>query len=310
MQTRVFSSSPHDTAAGDTRTPATDIRGYLRDLAREGTLHFKANPGNAGDSIIASATFQLFEDLGIDYQIIPVEGFDATGKLVVFGGGGNLVEGQTYARQFIERHHQQARRLVVLPSTVSGHQDLLARLDDKVEIFAREEKSLQHLRQHCRAAKILISDDLAFHLDTSRLLDASLPCLHGCLFHKRFVRRQFLLLIAAIRRALLHTTTIHCFRTDREKTNLPRPLWNADISKWFRCGTRSPAEADRSSRMMLQFLDHYREVHTNRLHVAIAATLLDKEVRFYPNDYFKCEAVFRYSMQHRFPKVRWVNPTD
>jgi exopolysaccharide biosynthesis predicted pyruvyltransferase EpsI len=50
----------------------------------------------------------------------------------------------------------------------------------------------------------------------------------------------------------------------------------------------------------------FEEIRTDRLHVAIAGAVLGKSVKFHPNNYFKCRAVFEYSMAHRFSTVEWV----
>ncbi len=53
---------------------------------------------------------------------------------------------------------------------------------------------------------------------------------------------------------------------------------------------------------MINFLEEYKVVNTDRLHVAILASLLGKEVNFYPNSYYKNEAVYNYSLFNRYPK--------
>lgn len=45
--------------------------------------------------------------------------------------------------------------------------------------------------------------------------------------------------------------------------------------------------ARNSTRCMINFLEEYKVVNTDRLHVAILASLLGKEVNFYPNSYYK-----------------------
>ena len=80
----------------------------------------------------------------------------------------------------------------------------------------------------------------------------------------------------------------------------------AASQKLFKCGTATSEQAEIATRMMFEFLTRYDEVRTNRLHIAIAGALLGKRVKFYPNSYYKCEAVYRYSMKDRFPNVQWM----
>ena len=52
-------------------------------------------------------------------------------------------------------------------------------------------------------------------------------------------------------------------------------------------------------------LQKYEQVNTDRLHIAIAATLLGKKVKLFPNSYYKNRAVFEYSLK-RFSNVSFV----
>ena len=50
----------------------TDINGFLKQYTGKEVVYC-ANPGNAGDALIAHTTFQLFEKLDIKLQIIKHE---------------------------------------------------------------------------------------------------------------------------------------------------------------------------------------------------------------------------------------------
>jgi exopolysaccharide biosynthesis predicted pyruvyltransferase EpsI len=52
-------------------------------------------------------------------------------------------------------------------------------------------------------------------------------------------------------------------------------------------------------------IDRYQVVYTDRLHVAIAGCLLNKEVHLYPGGYFKNKAVYRSSMQGIFDNIHF-----
>lgn len=285
--------------------PRTDVLSFLRGLAGPDPVFYKPNPGNAGDSLIACATFQLFKKAGIQYQLIDDGAFDPSGKTVLYGGGGNLVEGRLEARRFIERCHESAARLVLLPHTVSGHEDLLGRMGPTVDLFLREEVSLEHVEHAAPRANHFLADDLAFSLDSEGLLQESVTRPVAGIRFKQLVRRERMLSREALCRRC-GKKTLTCFRTDKEKTGRSGGWLNADLSKLFKCGTDTEEQAAASSRMLLSFLNRYDEVRTNRLHVAVAGALLGKAVLFYPNSYFKCEAVYRYSMVDRFPTVRWM----
>ena len=284
-----------------------DFEAYLIDLKARGPVWFYPNRGNAGDALILSATVQLLARLGIDFSLIDEGSFDAAGKVVVYGGGGNLVEGRNEARRFLERHHAAAEKLVVFPHTISGHEDLLGRLGANVDVFARENVSFEHVQRYAPGATHFLVDDLAFGLDVDAVLAADLSRPFAGIPLKRLVRREAALLRAALRRRTGPERILNCFRTDGEQTDIRRPSGNMDLSKLFKYGSASlPERSLRASSMILQMLSLYDEVRTNRLHLAVAGALLGKKVQFHPNSYFKCEAVYRYSMKDRFPTVQWM----
>ena len=280
----------------------TELGAYLKELAEQGVLFFRPNPGNAGDSLIACATFQLFEEFGIPYRLFDDSSFDPAGKVVVFGGGGSLVPEYRAAWQFVERYHQAAKKLVILPQTISGHEDLLGQLGSNVDVFVREEVSFEHVQRHAPQANLFLEDDLALSLDVSAVLAADLPRPFRHVPLKQLIRRE----VALLRAAGCRSDVLNCFRTDKEKTDLRRPYGNADLSKLFKVGTSTPEEALLASHLIFQMLNQYEEVRTNRLHLAIAGALLGKDVKFYPNSYFKNEGVYQFSMKGRFPNVQWM----
>lgn len=86
------------------------------------------------------------------------------------------------------------------------------------------------------------------------------------------------------------------FRTDRERSSdnsLPKN--NRDISKE---GTeQTPINK------FLNSISKYSEVHTDRLHVSIAAALMGRSVHLYANSYFKNQSIYESSLSDAFPNV-------
>ena len=88
------------------------------------------------------------------------------------------------------------------------------------------------------------------------------------------------------------------FRRDRESAQrLTIPACNNDLNAKG-CHTTCPGA-------FVAAVDEFSIVHTDRLHVAIAACLLGKELHLYPGSYFKNRAVFNSSMKGRFPNVHF-----
>ena len=100
-----------------------NIADFLASL-QDDPIYYRPNPGNGGDGLIAEGTYQLFDRIKLDYQLWndDAEIEDAT---LIYAGGGNLVPEYTDASDFIGLHHARAKRLVLLPHSVSGHEGLL-----------------------------------------------------------------------------------------------------------------------------------------------------------------------------------------
>jgi len=99
---------------------------------------------------------------------------------------------------------------------------------------------------------------------------------------------------------------LNCFRTDKEKTGIKRPWDNLDLSKLFAYGIENYSLAFYSSCKLLNFINQYSTVRTDRLHLCIAGALLGKNVKMYPNNYYKNKAVYQHSIKDKLPNVTWM----
>lgn len=85
-------------------------------------------------------------------------------------------------------------------------------------------------------------------------------------------------------------------RTDKESTRRWKvPAKNQDISLW---GTTYD-----NTNCFVEAINAVRKVHTDRLHVAIVACMLQKKVILYEGNYFKNKAVYLSKMKGRFDVV-------
>jgi exopolysaccharide biosynthesis predicted pyruvyltransferase EpsI len=294
----------------------TPIVQYLRSLPQGKKIYFFANPGSAGDSMIALSTYQLFRQLGIDYCIVDrAQAFDPTGKFMVYSGGGNLVEYYNTARKLIQKYYPFVEKLVILPHTIYENEGLLGEFQANVDIICREPVSFAHVRKYAPRANVLLMDDLAFSLDTDSVLR---PGTRAISFIKdrslrKWVLRDLILGILLPIRQLPgkfsrqgNWMILNTFRKDVESSHHFLPPDNVDLATLFGYGTNSERIAFYVTYRILKTLNRYRTVRTDRLHVCIAAALLGKTVEFFPNNYFKCEAIYQYSMKDKFPNVRWM----
>lgn len=288
------------------------IHDYLRELATEPDIVYCPNGGNAGDAMIASATYDLFAETGVSFSLFDPEHFDPKGKTLIYGGGGNLIPLYPTARTFIERYHRSVRRLIVLPHTIQGHADLLADLGANVDLLTREAVSYDYVKRATSGPRVFLADDLALSLSPSAYLAKQDGWLRMICRQENSVYRKVkwgLLLAREICRRKCSPAAgkvLQAFRVDKERARNTLPRGNIDVSRLLKCKNLSPLQAACTTQMLFRFINNYQEVQTDRLHVAIAAALLGKQVKLYANSTYKCEAVYQCSLAGRFPQVQWM----
>lgn len=288
----------------------SELERLLPRLADRPVIYVR-NPGNAGDALIASATYDLFQRLNIDFEAVDLDcpPERTRGRILFYSGGGNLVKYYSNARDFLLRHHPGAERVVILPHTILGNEDLLRAMAGKALVFCRERTSFAHVAPLLPPGAVHLADDVAFGLDAEQFIrDARhryLPLIStpGLAVRnaKRLVRRALRCLRRPQRRRELNA-----FRTDIEATGRHRlPADNFDVSQVFATDNMSRECTDEATYRVLSFLRRFDVIHTDRLHVCIGALLLGKCVNFHDNAYGKNRAVYEQSMRGRYPGLVW-----
>ncbi len=257
----------------------TDIAVFLKKYSNQEVIYC-ANPGNAGDAVIAHATFQLFEKLNIKLQIIKHEEI-VHDKIIFYAGGGNLVEGKyKNAYHFINNNFRQNREIILLPHTVHGYDELLLSAKN-LTIFCREKTSYQNLSAiGFPSERLILAHDMAFHLSKTSF--------------QEYLRKG--------------EGIANCFRTDQESARtFDMPNDNLDISlSWNGELWHRPDFAKNVTHNLACYLSAFETVKTDRLHVAILAAIMGKKVVLYPNNYYKIKAVFMYSIKDAFDNVTLI----
>lgn len=259
------------------------------------------NPGNAGDALIAFATLRLFSDLSLPAHTVGHWSQKYSSRLIVLGGGGNLVERASSSRQlggmkiaqFLRDNAPSERNntIVLLPQSVRGYSSLLGGLGRNVWIWARERETYTHLRQFANGgARVSIGHDVALHLVDCGLWETA----------KIMVERR------------AKTTLV--FRTDREApAEQTLPSGNVDIVKESArvldiqsvnvslFGLRYELSSHElglcaKGLALMRYVAAAPEVRTNRLHVAIAALITHTPCHLYDNSYGKLSSVFAHSL--------------
>ncbi len=307
-------------APGDVSAAEVEIKSYLRGFAAQ-HVHYLPNPGNAGDSIIATATYQCLHRLGISHTIPFPPRFSAAGKTVFYGGGGNLIGTSTYAYAQVARFHKDAARFVILPHTVKDVDDLLRAFGANVTIICRERVSYDYVRSFSGPYTTLLAHDMAFSLDPAPLLGTAGRPSRGVVLaryaeavlrgHGRTSPRNLARILLGRPRGTVPNRAdigpvLHVFRLDGERTDIALPTHNVDLSAVFSYGVGPEAVANHAASWLLSTLSQFDEIHTNRLHIAISSAVLGKSVKFYSNNYYKCRAVYEHSMKDRFSNVQWM----
>jgi exopolysaccharide biosynthesis predicted pyruvyltransferase EpsI len=266
---------------------------------------FIPNPGNAGDAFIAHATYQLFDEINLTYDIGTLSNVYPN-RVIILGGGGNLVGLYRNMAQFLENNLGTFEQLIILPHTIRAHEHLISRLNSNCFVFCREVPSYDFVKLHATQANVFIDDDLALSCDllkTRNQMGNFVSELSGSLLlrdAKRFLRAGVHLAKSWRNRRLLN-----CMRADVERTNVAMPSLNIDLPQAFAGDDMSPASALHSMFFLMKFISFFETVCTNRLHVSVMAAMLGKTVRFSNNSYGKNFDIFVHSIQERYPNVHW-----
>lgn len=280
------------------------------------------NKGNAGDSVIESATFSMFDKLNLSYQITTVNDPRLENSIVVLGGGGAIVSENAFYTQVLRECAAKASKVVILPHTVKDIDATIKEFATKLVFLCREEVSYNYVQS--KQVRVYLVDDIAFSLDLSLFLaplgigyfiklllnyaqqlislkknKSRLKMIAKAFNHRRIINR----VIATRERS----SVLMAFRIDDEKTDIAIPEGNFDISALYQLELGNPLMSQCATHMMLKTLSAFDEVHTNRLHVAIVATLLGKKVKFFNNSYFKCKAVYQQSIENKFSNVDFID---
>ena len=294
------------------------IDDYLKQYKTQKVL-YTPNPGNAGDSIIAAATYQTFDRAGLDYTVVRPSLLDARDRIVIYSGGGNLVKPTTFSSRYIKQHHRQAKKLVILPHTIKEIDELLGEFGDNVDIICRELPSYEYVKAKAPRANVFLDHDIAFNFDVDAFLSGPgyrSPSYAGYVIDRYLLRKSVTSWTNVFRSKTAAETLdkicrmtpseeLNCFRLDGESAGHAVPANNFDLSLLYEFGTENPQVAGLGAYTVLNTLKRFSTIHTDRLHMAISSALLGLTVHFHANNYYKCRAVYEFSIKDRYPNVIW-----
>ncbi len=231
--------------------------------------------GNFGDSLILWALRIILAEAGAVYIEpawdgggYPVISQEATA--VIINGGGNMNQFWKTGVDALAHTLQSVRPgvpVIVAPQSYhfQKHRPFSSYLPDlpgrDLTLFTREEYSLEFVDCMRSRAKVFTDHDLALNLRGEFKVPQS---------------KDYQLV---------------CVRTDRESRGFSVSLQGAVRVSDLSIQAQSFDD-------FLERIGRASAVHTDRLHVAIAAALMDKDVTLYPNLYHKNQGVYEYSLRH------------
>lgn len=263
-----------------------------------GKTIYIANPGNAGDAAIATATVQLLRRIDAPVASGGIDDI-GPGRDIVIGGGGNLVPHYQDVRSLLLAClERKVRRCLLLSHTVRGHEDVLSKLDERFLLWCRDRPSFEFVAQHAPRARAELAHDLVLELDIDELARSTATWRHraALLRDRRWWRKlaRWRLALARIRPDA--QGTLRVMRYDVESTDLQDARPEYDLMRHI--GIRSHgAAADQITLDVVRCIDRAQRVVTDRLHVSLIAALLGKPVCLVENSYGKLSAVWELALE-------------
>ena len=296
----------------------------LETLQKLKSFYFLPNGGNLGDGLIANSEFQIFNFYEDISYITKRDDYDKIQKPFnfIYGGGGLFVDiyKENLDKFFDIFKNKFLKQCIILPSSFYNIPELFEIADERFTIFCREKNSFNYLVNSKTKAKIYLSDDMAFATDIKfytnstftvnqlnnlkeNLQKMPLKQLKNIIYNMFFSYSSIYNRIKEILSVIDKKSdikTAYLLRTDSEKNIKDIFVNSFDLSVCGRITGRNSldnAYIQITSELFLSAIDCADVIVTDRLHVGIAATLLNKEVFLFDNSYNKVSGVYEQSMK-------------
>lgn len=317
--------SPETTADTGSHLPLTPPPALVEALGSAGHVAYLPNPGNIGDELIALSTMDLMERLGVDYEVYSENAGYPQGTTLVYGGGGLLAGGWDYAPFMELVLHPRWERIVILPHSLRGCDDLLQRMDARFTVFCRERASLEYCRARNDAARFELAHDMALYTDTAaqpqleellrlhprpgifsrlaeRLFAKEGATARLCHFYRKTHDRMNRHLRERLYRGAGGARLAFFMRTDGEAAPgmaaaLPRGAAAMDIARYGGGNCRLRHLNRLGVLQMWHCMRQADIIVTDRLHVGISAALLGLPCILADNSYGKISGVYGQSLR-------------
>lgn len=291
----------------------------IKHLQSLDNMVYRADQGNLGDMVIAWAQNIAFEMSELKFnqllrtntiEVINRKNWISFSRLIqkpfdfVYGGGG--IWNMHYNHMKLLKMyacHRNMRSFTVLPSSFWQCDEALKSFDSRFTVFCRDQLSYDYCTSMNHDATFILHDDVAFWLDgmlPEELLSETIICQDKLKQSFNDVQ-QFLCSCKSF-------DVANFIRTDAEKTDLTADINVFDISHVYGAAGLdiSPIVAKHGTMLMMHAIKPFKKIVTNRLHAAITAALMGKEVEMHDNDYGKLGSVWNMSML-KFNNVVFIN---
>ena len=301
-------------------TPSNLILESLKELK---DFYFLPNKGNLGDGLIANSEFQIFNKYkdNIYMKLYNYTEFKQPFNFV-YGGGGIFIDvyKEDCKKIFDIFKNKFLKRCIILSSSFYNIPELIEMFDERFTIFCREKNSYDYLINSKTKAKVYLCDDMVFATDIKfyynsdftnnqlnnlkkNLTVFSVKQIKQIIFNYFFryisVYNKVKNISSAIKENNLKTA--YLLRNDPEK-HIKKDL-NINSFDLSMCGIIEEiscldnAYVQILSELFFSAVDCADVVVTDRLHIGIAASLLNKEVFYFDNSYKKISGVYEQSMK-------------
>lgn len=263
-------------------------------------FYYLPNKGNLGDVMIAASTIAYFRNHNIEYEI-----FDITKEIkedfnLVYGGGGIwTADYQEHYQEVLDVFNSpHLKNAIILPSSFNDCQDLIEALDERFVVYAREQKSFDYVKQS--RARVILADDMVVGADFAEF---NVKLKHKLSFknlsNKFAMYKIYRKVMKKAKRQLRRIKDYgvgYLLRTDCE-SGFESDYNKFDVSNLRSIFCTNPAFDFILAQVFLGLIDKFDVIVTDRLHIGLVATKLNKKVLLLDNSYGKNRNVYLQSLQ-------------
>lgn len=274
-----------------------------------GKFYYWPNNGNLGDLLIAEATRQYFQTLGLKWEEFiaecPPQERDIT---IVYGGGGRFTPHWPGLEYIVDKlTASYVKRCIVLPHSFTNVDTFVQAMDERHTLICREQRSYEYCCSLRTKAQILLGDDMALLLNLRHIQPTGKTTQSPVITAEAKCQRRLLKngwskrVINGVKKStIIHQGKRVAFllRTDCEKQSCFTSPYSYDLSiAWGASCHATPYNAT-FIRTFAEALRYPDSIVTDRLHVGIMGYLLGKEVYLLDNDYGKLSGVYDKSLKN------------